>query len=251
MDYGLQITDFFVTLHKIRDMSNTYFEFKRFTVHQERCGMKVGTDGCLLGAWAVMPPAERCSPHILDVGTGTGLIALMMAQRYPEARVTAVEIDAEAAGQAQENVQQSPFASRIEVVQADYKDMQGVFSSIVSNPPYFINALDCPDPQRSLARHNNSLTYDTLMQHAAQLLAAEGEVSVIVPFDNKANMEHAAALAGLVPSRTCLVKTTERKAPRRCLMAFRKAVNCDVEYTELVIGSSEFRALMHDFYLKM
>ncbi|MCR5241390.1 MAG: methyltransferase, partial [Prevotella sp.] len=96
-------------------MSNTYFEFKRFTVHQERCGMKVGTDGCLLGAWAVMPPAERCSPHILDVGTGTGLIALMMAQRYPEARVTAVEIDAEAAGQAQENVLQSPFASRIEV----------------------------------------------------------------------------------------------------------------------------------------
>ena len=237
-------------------MSNTYFEFKHFTVHQERCAMKVGTDGCLLGAWAANPLEESFKPHILDVGTGTGLIALMMAQRYPLVPVTAIEIDPAAAEQARENVVQSPFASRIQVVQGDFLDMnnedkENSFSAIVCNPPYFVNSLGCPDPQRMLARHSNLLTYGTFMRQAKNLLAPDGEVSVILPFDYKHLMEDAATMACLFPTRTCVVRTSEKKAPRRCLMAFSNSNKQQVEYTELVIGSPEYAALMHDFYLKM
>ena len=99
-------------------MSNSYFRFQQFTVHQDRCAMKVGTDGTLLGAWA------RGGRRILDIGTGTGLIALMMAQRFPQAVVTAVDIDEDAVGQASENVAASPFAGRIAVEQADIRTME-------------------------------------------------------------------------------------------------------------------------------
>ena len=104
----------------INKMSNDYFAFKQFTVRQQRCAMKVGTDGCLVGAWAQGPLNKKHSPlTILDIGTGTGLIALMMAQRFPEALITAVDVDADAVQQARENVAASPFSSRITVVEQD------------------------------------------------------------------------------------------------------------------------------------
>ena len=111
--------------------------------------MKVGTDGTLLGAWASLGLPEG---RILDIGTGTGLIALMMAQRFPQSLVTAIDIDAEAVGQARENVASSPFAGLIEVVQADVRSYQTecLFDAIVSNPPYFSHSLECPDGQREV-----------------------------------------------------------------------------------------------------
>src|SRR5574344_2567439 len=131
-------------------MSNSYFRFKQFSVFQERCAMKVGTDGVLLGAWAKVDAANR----ILDIGTGTGLVALMLAQRST-AMITAVEIDEEAAIQAEENFCQSPWANRFEVVNSDITSYEtdALFDVIVSNPPYFVDSLQCPDGQRSLARH--------------------------------------------------------------------------------------------------
>jgi len=224
--------------------------------------MKVGTDGCLLGAWA------SGGARILDVGTGTGVIALMMAQRFPSASVTAIDIDAAAVGQARENVAASPFADRIEVQQADFTlhlpPSTFHYSSIVSNPPYFEDALECPDNQRTLARHATSLTFETLMTRAAALLEPDGEVSVIVPFDCLQRMESAAALAGLVPSRRCAVYTTMRKPPRRYLLAFRKTLPLSVPNREnhsslsleglgevLLIGSPEYNALLRNFYLKL
>lgn len=211
--------------------------------------MKVGTDGTLLGAWA------RGGQTVLDIGTGTGLIALMMAQRFPEAQVVGVDVDPEAVAQARENVAISPFASRIQLLHADIRTLHhSSFTTIVSNPPYFVDSLACPDGQRTLARHTASLSYRELMQAVCRLLADDGEFSVVIPFDCKARMEDEAALAGLFKVRECAVKTTPRKQPRRYLMAFRKHP-AELELTEGVIEtspnvrSSWYQELTKDFYL--
>ena len=243
-------------------VSNDYFQFKQFTVRQQQCAMKVGTDGCLLGAWANCPKSNSHSPSILDIGTGTGLISLMMAQRFPEAKVTALDISHEAVIQACENVAASPFANRIKVLEEDIAnyipnmernslDHSGHFEAIVSNPPYYIDSLACPDEQRTIARHAGSMTYEMLMQKSAILLDIDGELSVIVPSEFKQQMEQAAAMSGLSLARLCAVKTTVGKPPRRYLLAFRKQSVSVVSNTEIVIGDLEYNALLRDFYLKM
>lgn len=237
-------------------MANDYFQFRQFTVHQGRCAMKVGTDGTLLGAWA------RGGLTVLDIGTGTGLIALMMAQRFPEAQVVGVDIDPEAVAQARENVAMSPFASRIQLINDDIRTIlpspftlpPSPFTAIVANPPYFMESLESPDSQRTLARHTASLTYRDLMAAAWRLLADDGELSVVIPFDCKARLEGEAALAGFFKSRECAVKTTPRKQPRRYLMAFRKHP-CRLEQTEGIIETAPnersdwYQELTKEFYL--
>lgn len=205
--------------------------------------MKVGTDGTLLGAWA---NGGRC---VLDIGTGTGLIALMMAQRFEEAHITAIDIDKDAAIQASENIRQSPFAHRITVKKCALQDIhEGCYDAIVSNPPYFIDALDSPDEQRSVARHATKLTYDELTDAAFRLLSNRGEFSVIIPFDYKTPMETSAILHGFFPYRVCSVKTTPRKPPRRYLLSFTKYPN-GIMNEELVIGSDAYKKMLQHFYL--
>lgn len=251
------------------EMSNSYFEFKQFIVRQDRCAMKVGTDGTLLGAWADVPAGSRGDAgagalRILDVGCGTGLIALMMAQRFPEAQVWGIDIDPEAVAQARENVEASPFADRIHVVEGDvrqfsdfgdFEDFEG-FDAIVCNPPFFMNSLACPDNQRTTARHTVNLTYQDLMQATYRLLADEGVFSVVIPTDCRSSLEAEAHLAGFFPSRLCLVKTTPKKAPKRCLVEFRKHPASEFVSMEGVIESSPqtrsewYQQLTNDFYIK-
>ena len=219
--------------------------------------MKVGTDGVLLGAWATG------GSSVLDVGTGTGIIALMMAQRCPQARVTALDIDAGAARQALQNVAQSPFADRIEVLQKSVQEFDGVnetnrangtnrsngtYDAIVSNPPFFIDSLNAPDRQRNIARHAETLTYGQLMQAAWRLLADEGELSVVVPFDYRQRMEDEATFVGFFPSRVCAVRTSARKPAKRFLLAFRKHP-CPCERTEMTLGDEAYTLLTQEFYL--
>lgn len=218
------------------------FQFKQFTVEQELCAMKVGTDGVLLGAWA------KGGQRILDAGTGTGVIAMMLAQRYPGARVTAIDIDEGAVRQAQQNVTKSPFAAQVTVLQETLQEHQGEYDAIVSNPPFFIDSLAAPDEQRNMARHTATLTYAELMQAAYRLLSDEGELSVVVPFDYRQRMEDEAIFVGFFPSRVCAVKTTERKPAKRYLLAFRKHP-CPCEKEQLTIGSEDYQALTSAFYL--
>ena len=218
------------------------FQFRQFAIAQALCAMKVGTDGVLLGAWA------HGGMHVLDAGTGTGIIALMMAQRFPEALVTAIDVDEGAVRQAQENVLQSPFSERIEVLGESLQQHEGRYDSIISNPPFFMDSLKAPDAQRTMARHTTTLTYQELMQAAWRLLADEGELSVVVPFDYRQRMEDEAIFVGFFPSRICAVKTTEKKAPKRYLLAFKKHP-CPCEKEELTIGSEAYRQLTQDFYL--
>lgn len=227
------------------------FQFKQFTIHQDFCAMKVGTDAVLLGAWA------NGGDQILDIGTGTGVIALMMAQRFPDAQIMAIDIDEGAVRQAQTNVDASPFANRIRVMHSslqnyspftNHPSQSTKFTSIVSNPPFFVDALKAPDHQRSVARHADTLSYAQLMQSASRLLVDDGELSVIIPFDYCRRMEEEATFAGFFPSRVCAVYTTEKKPPRRYLLAFRKQP-VFLQKEELIIGSDSYRQLTQDFYL--
>ncbi len=204
--------------------------------------MKVGTDGVLLGAWA------NGGSRVLDVGTGTGIIALMMAQRFPDTVVTAIDIDEQAVLQARENVERSPFRSRVGVAHSDVQEHEGCYDAIVSNPPFFVDALSAPDPQRNIARHAVTLTYTGLMQAAWRLLADDGELSVVVPFDYRSRMEDEATYCGFFPSRVCAVKTTERKPVRRYLLAFRKHP-CALEKEIMALGDEYYKVLTQDFYL--
>lgn len=222
------------------------FRFKQFTIEQDECAMKVGTDGVLLGAWA-------CGgSKILDVGTGTGIIALMMAQRYPDAFVLGIDIDEGAVLQSTANVLASPFFPRISIEQTKVQDMDesfaGCFDAIVSNPPFFIDSLQAPDHQRNVARHTATLTYADLMRAAGRLLSNEGELSVIIPFDYRRRMDDEAIFQGFFPSRVCAVKTTPTKPVRRYLLAYKKQP-CQCEQTELVIGDEQYNLLTADFYL--
>lgn len=234
-------------------MPNPYFSFKRFTVYHDRCAMKVGTDGVLLGAWTDVSSGCR----ILDIGTGTGLIALMLAQRC-DAHITAVDIDCDAVEQAKGNVAASPWQDRIEVELQDirrYVSPEG-FDVIVSNPPYFVDSLKCPDNRRNTARHTDHLNFENLIEAARRLLRPEGTFSVIIPMDGREAFQAIAGRYGLCLSRQTSVYTKPGAEPKRVLLAFkRKAGECitDSLVVELErhVYSKEYIALTEEFYLKM
>lgn len=236
-------------------MGKNSFQFKQFTVNQERCAMKVGTDGTLLGAWANAPVSYG---KILDIGTGTGLVALMMAQRFPEAQVVGIDIDEDAAIQAKENVDASPFSDRITIIHGDATKMDDktLFDAIVCNPPYFVDSLTCPENQRTLARHAVSMNYEQLMQTAYKLLKNDGIFSIVIPTENNDAIETAAALAGFMISRICMIKTTPNKLPKRQLIEFRKTKIENIDFTEEILEmipnqrSVWYHELTKDFYIK-
>ena len=236
-------------------MANDYFQFKQFTIHQQRCAMKVGTDGTLLGAWAQVPIK---SARILDIGTGTGLIALMMAQRFPEATVLGIDIDGKAVSQAQENVALSPFVSRVEIRLQnvlDFECKEG-YDAIVSNPPYFVNAITCPDQQRTIARHTISLTYEGLMKSAYRLLKPDGMFSLVIPSECRSTLEAEACLAGFFLSRVTQIRTTPKKQPKRQLIELLKHPVDELYIEEGIIEeypnvrSSWYQQLTQDFYIR-
>lgn len=231
-------------------MSNTYFEFKHFTVHHDLCAMKVGTDGVLLGAWA------KGGERVLDVGTGSGLIALCMAQRYPAAAVTAIDVDEDACRQAVKNVELSPFNGRINVEKAALQQFDGgLFDSIVCNPPFFKDSLHCPDPQRTLARHSSTLGAGDLFRHSARMLAEGGELSVVIPMALRGEYDGEALMSGLTLSRAYIINTVPHKAASRCLLAYRRGCIAAIEERQVCLNDSTgqrsqwYKELTADFYL--
>ena len=233
-------------------MSNSWFRFKQFNIEQDRCSMKVGTDGVLLGAWFPMQPGCR----VLDIGTGTGLIALMAAQRGA-ARVVAVEIDSDAAVQARLNASNSPWADRIDVQWKDIADFTAEyrFDSIVCNPPYFRDSLRSPDSGRNTARHNDTLSYETLTLCAARLLADDGIFCLVLPYDSVHDFIKCAALQGFGMCLRTDVVTAPGKAPKRSLVAFSKSCKTPETAVLEICGTDgnetpEYVGLVSDFYLK-
>lgn len=239
-------------------MANDYFSFKQFTIHQDRCAMKVGTDGVLLGVLA--PTID--SGRILDIGTGTGLVGIMLSQRCPQAMVTGVELDANAAKQAEENATSTGW--NIKIINKSIQDFSSQceekFDLIVSNPPYFINSLKAPEKNRNTARHTDELSFEELIESAEKLLSEEGKFSVIIPYSEEENFIGIANKRNLIAESSVRIIPKVGKDPKRSVITFCKCknkINCNINVTELVIEkeerhcySDEFKKLTADFYLK-
>lgn len=238
--------------------ASTFFQFKQFTVHQEHCAMKVGTDGVLLGAWTKVKSGER----ILDIGTGTGLVSLMLAQKDASTSIVAIDIDESATQQAISNVAQSPFMSQIKVnhISLEQLHFNQSFDLIVSNPPYFNNSLHSPDQARTLARHTQSLTLQSLFESVAKLLVDGGRFCMIYPVADEANVEMVSSQHGLVVSQKLFVCPTPTSGVKRIIWEFIKTYNESdnlVALSTLVIEEERhqytpaFKALVKDYYLNM
>lgn len=214
--------------------------------------MKVGTDGVLLGAWA---PECIAGGRILDIGTGTGVMAIMAAQRNPSARIVGVEIDDMSALQARENAEASPWADRVEIVNADIRSYEAAapFDLVISNPPYFVDSLKSPDSGRTTARHTVSLDFGELMSAVERLLAPDGRFAVIVPAEAASRV---VASGRLALRRRCDVCSKPSAGPIRTMMEFAAGYCGAPEFSELTIGdgkggyTAEYVALTRDFYLK-
>lgn len=209
--------------------------------------MKVGTDGVLIGAWADVEGDRR----ILDLGTGSGLIALMLAQRSPQADIVALDIDEGATKQAQRNFEQSPWAERLGVVNSDVSNYRPEhrFTHIVSNPPYFVDSLHSPDAARTAARHTSSLPFSEIIASAERLLEPGGRLSVILPTDVAAHFRRE-AFERLWLTRQLDIVTKPGETPRRTMMEFcltkePQMPRCNV----MCMGSDECRAMTQEFYL--
>lgn len=223
--------------------------------------MKVGTDGVLLGAWARV---EHCG-RVLDIGTGTGLIALMAAQRS-SADIVAIDLDADAVVQATENVTASPWKERIQVMEVDARELPEsvlvnqksiqYFDAILCNPPFFENSLRCPDSARTMARHTDTLSFDELVRSTVRLLAPAGEFSVVIPYDRAHDMTVSAACCGLFATRQTIIVPVQGGKPKRILMAFTREGAAHAVETLYIHDvqrcyTPEYIDLVGDFYLNM
>ncbi len=236
-------------------MANDWFRFKQFMVKQDKTAMKVGTDGVLLGSWAGVENPAR----ILDIGTGTGLIALMMAQRYPSATVDAVEIDKDAAGQAAENFRHSAWDDRLSIHHQSLRefavDRKRDYDLIVSNPPYFSRSMKAPGKGRTLARHDDLLSKEELLQDVVRLLKPEGVFAVILPFGSSAEFISIATGLLLFPQKGLKVRPVPGRPFARILISFSFTAG-EFHEDEIIIESGgrhvyseEYIRLTKDFYL--
>lgn len=234
-------------------MGNPFFEFKKFTIYHDRCAMKVGTDGVLLGAWAQVGEAKR----ILDIGTGSGVVAIMMAQRT-NAHITGIDIDTDAVTQAVENALRSPWAEKINIIQTDVNDYKPdfLFDAIVCNPPFFKNALQSPDLRRTNARHTSSLSFSELIRSVKHLLVDGGTFHVVLPLENADEFIMNCWQNDLMLQKQCKIYTKTGKKPKRVLLCFKRG-NCTYFLTEETLYiktlddelTDSYRQLTRDFYL--
>ncbi len=232
-------------------MRSAGFRFKQFHINHDRCAMKVGTDGVLLGAWVDVSSAQQ----ILDLGTGSGLIALMLAQRsVAESQIHAVELDPAAAQQAQENVAASPWAEKVRVYQQDIftfcQQTPLKFDLIVANPPYFESGIACRNTQRNTARYVTQ-SHVAWLEAAHSCLTPQGKISFVLPFEAAETLLKSTALSCIA---RCDVVTKAGKTPQRVLLTFSAQAQ-QTTYQQLTIYDAQnqyhadFIALTKDFYL--
>ena len=237
-------------------MRERIFRFKQFSVAHSRSAMKVGVDGVLIGAWAT--PAEG---HILDVGTGCGMIALMMAQRSPQAMITGIDIHADSVEEARENVESNGMQGRIDIQLQSFDDIpdeDSGYDLIVSNPPFFDSGVKNPATPREQARHTATLTPESLLINGVRLLNPMGRISLIATSDAEERLLSVGREVGLAACRITHVRDHADAKVKRVMMEFAregdKAIDC--ERGELVMFGEdgeptyEYRQLCKDFYLK-
>jgi tRNA1Val (adenine37-N6)-methyltransferase len=234
---------------------NNYFQFKQFKVVQNHAAMRVGTDGAMLGAWVDASRASR----ILDIGTGTGVIALMLAQRNKTAQIDAIDIETGAVTDASFNFENSAWKERLHLQQISAQDFAKnntrEYDLIVCNPPFFSNSLPSPQQSKTLARHTSKLTFKELVEAASKLLKPEGRFCVVLPVGSKEQFCTEAADVKLFPIHITRVKPNPAKPVKRILIAFGLEATLETE-NELTIETETrhvytkaFQELIDAFYL--
>lgn len=244
------------------------FHFKQFDVKQDKSSMKVGTDAVLLGTWVRI---NTLSTSALEVGTGCGVISLIIAQRYPEVTIDAIDIDQESVCEAEENFINSPWKHRLNAINKSLQEYNTtkVYDFIISNPPYFNNSLQCPKQQRTNARHTNTLSYNDLLNHSHNLLSNNGSLSVILPYEEGKLFIRLSTEYNFILNRITKVYPTPTSQPKRMLIELIKqpATTNSITITKvsdiqqhsdtLVIENSrhnytdDYISLTKDFYLNM
>jgi tRNA1Val (adenine37-N6)-methyltransferase len=245
-------------------MPNYFFQFKQFTIYQDRCAMKVTTDACCFGGWvaAQLRKDDRWSnaSRLLDIGAGTGLLSLMAAQSFP-GQIDAVELDEAAATQARENCAASPWGNRIRVFEADICHWTGAgsYDVILSNPPFYENDLKSPQPVRNLAHHDGGLRLPDLLKVVQQRLARKGIFFLLLPYKRHPDVEMGLRETGLQITEMILVKQTPAHDPFRILYRITVKDSPGQQLTPSLLSistapgqySEAFAALLQEYYLKL
>ncbi|HZF64737.1 MAG TPA: methyltransferase [Chitinophagaceae bacterium] len=239
-------------------MANTFFRFKAFTIQQDRCAMKVTTDGCIFGAWCAADILlQNNLARVLDVGAGIGLLSLMLAQKL-KAHITAIELDADAAAQAKENIGASPWKERLTVINSDVlkHNFEEKFETIVCNPPFYENDLTSPNSKKNLAHHHLSLRLTDLLPGMKRWLSTGGALYLLVPFKRDEELASILNKEGyFIAKKIALAPTASHPPIRMMLKAVLSPVdkkggiifikNADQQY------SSETMQLLKDYYLHL
>ncbi len=241
-------------MNSIDDLSPT-FRFKQFVLTDRHCGMKIGTDGVLIGSWATLGVTNGT---VADVGAGCGLISLMMAQRFPDTTINAIEIEQGAVADIRHNVTSSKWADRIKIFEGDFQSFDSKVDLIVSNPPFFNNGESSPDGSRALARHSNDLSPLSLIKFASDHLNESGRLAMIFPVEQLQSVEYCAVVNRLEIARICIVANSPSKQPRRTMIELIKTTEpCPTVREYMTIRNSdnsystEYINLTKDFYLNI
>lgn len=237
-------------------MSHKPFQFKEFKVEQDRCAMKIGTDSVLLGAWASIENEQS----ILDIGTGTGVLALMLAQRSSAATIDAIEIDADAFEQCSDNFENSKWADRLYCYHASLlefaEEIEDTYDLIICNPPFYSEDYKTEDTSRDKARFNDAMPFEHLIYAVSKLLSPTGTFSVIVPFKEEQPLRQLAEQSNLFTNRILRVKGHSNSIVKRSLLEFSFQLK-SLKSKELIIEThrhhytQEYIKITKDFYLKM
>lgn len=239
-------------------MSNSFFRFKQFTIFQDLCPMKVGTDAVLLGSWTNV----KDSTNILDVGTGTGLISLMLAQRNETSFIDAIDINEDCVTQAKLNFKDSPFSERLCAIHSSLKHFitynQSQYDLIISNPPFFNNSLKSPIKARNFARHDCALSFKDILDASSFLLKYKGRVALVLPFSQKDTILNEVSQHSLKILRLTNVYPVPHKPAKRVLVELANyPISGTYSEDNLIIEHSrhnyslEFKELTKPFYLNL
>lgn len=236
-------------------MASSFFQFQQFTVRHRDSAMKIGTDGVLLGAWSEIDPLAK---KVLDIGTGTGLIALMLAQRFPTVSIDAIELDQAAAAEASFNFSQSPWSKRLNCTAVSLQNFQRtslvIYDHIICNPPFYQGTYTIKKKERDQARNHSFLPLNELFSGIDQFLSSKGSCSIILPIEYKMMATQEAEKHQLYLKRFTAIKGNKNAPHKRALLSYSRFPS-SCESTELILErerherTQDHQALVEDFYL--